>query len=239
MRSAHRSRRSIRPRSTFAGFRYPSDVIVLAVRWYLRFGLSYRDLEELLIERGIEVDHVTIYRWVQRFTPLLAEAARPCRHRVGERWQVDETYVKVAGRWRYVFRAIDQFGQVIDVFVAARRDAKTASRFFDQAINATKVAPVEVTTDQAPVYPAVLAELLPAAWHRTDRYGNNRVEADHGRLKARLRSMRGLKQDRSARVTITGHGFVQNLRRGHYELAVEEPAGRRLAVAFDELALTI
>jgi transposase, IS6 family len=91
----------------------------------------------------------------------------------------------------------------------------------------------------APAHPAVLAELLPAAWHRTDRYGNNRVEADHGRLKVRLRSMRGLKQDRSARVIVTGHGFVQNLRRGHYELAVEEPAGRRLAVAFDELALTI
>jgi IS6 family transposase len=121
MRTAHRSRRSIPPRCAFAGFRFPSDVIVLAVRWYLRFGLSYRDLEELLAERGIQVDHVTIYRWVQRFTPLLADAARPCRHAVGDRWQVDETYVKVAGRWRYVYRAIDQFGQVIDVFVSPRR----------------------------------------------------------------------------------------------------------------------
>src|SRR5215208_1849311 len=100
MRTAHRSRRSIAPRSAFAGFRFPSNVIVLAVRWYLRFGLSYRDLEELLAERGIQVDHVTIYRWVLRFTPLLADAARPCRHAVGDRWQVDETYVKVAGRWR-------------------------------------------------------------------------------------------------------------------------------------------
>jgi hypothetical protein len=80
--------------------RFPPGIIVLAVRWYLRFGLSYRDVEELLAERGIEVDHVTIYRWVQRFTPLLAEAARPCRHAVGDRWFVDETYVKVAGRWR-------------------------------------------------------------------------------------------------------------------------------------------
>jgi transposase, IS6 family len=78
-------------RSAFAGFRFPPDVIVLAVRWYLRFGLSYRDVEELLAERGIEVDHVTVYRWVQRFTPLLAEAARPCRHAVGHRWWVDET----------------------------------------------------------------------------------------------------------------------------------------------------
>jgi transposase, IS6 family len=117
-------------RSAFAGFCFPPDVIVLAVRWYLRFGLSYRDVEELLAERGIRVDHVTVYRWVRRFTSLLAEAARPCRHRVGDRWQVDETYVKVAGRWRYVYRAIDQFGQVIDVFVSPRRDGIAARRFF-------------------------------------------------------------------------------------------------------------
>jgi transposase-like protein len=239
MRTAHCSRQSIPPRSAFAGFRFPSDVIVLAVRWYLRFGLSDRDVEELLTERGVDVDHVTVYRWVLRFTPLLAEAARPCRHAVGDRWFVDETYVKVAGHWRYVYRAIDQFGQVIDVFVSARRDANAARRCFQQAIGATKITPVEVTTDQAPVYPVVPEELLPAAWHRTDRYGNNRVECDHGRLKARLRPMRGLKQDRSARVIIAGHALVQNLRRGHYELAVEELATRRVVTAFDQLAVAI
>jgi transposase-like protein len=226
-------------RSAFAGFRFPSDVIVLAVGWYLRFGLSYRDLEELLAERGIQVDHVTIYRWVLRFTPQLADAARPCRHRVGDRWQADETYVKVAGQWRYVYRAIDQFGQVIDVFVSLQRDTKAANRFFERAIGATKITPTEVTTDQGPVYPAVLEKLLPAAWHRTDRYANNQVECDHGRLKARLRPMRGLKQDRSAEVIIAGHALVQNLRRGHYELAVDEPTNRRVAVAFDELVLAI
>jgi transposase, IS6 family len=152
---------------------------------------------------------------------------------------VDETYVKVAGQWRYVYRAIDQFGQVIDVYVSPRRDAKAAHRFLERAIGTTKVAPAEVTTDQAPVYPAVLEDLLPAAWHRTDQYANNRVECDHGKLKARLRPMRGLKQDRSARVVIAGHAFVQNLRRGHYELAVQEPTNRRVAVAFDELVLAI
>jgi transposase-like protein len=183
------------PRSAFAGFCFPPDVIVLAVRWYLRFGLSFRDVEELLAERGVEVDHVTVYRWVQRFTPLLAEAARPCRRAVGDRWQVDETYVKVAGRWRYVFRAIDQFGQVIDIFVSAQRDGRAARRFFERAIGTTQITPVEVVTDHAPVYPAVLEELLPAAWHRTDRYANNHIECDHGRLKARLRPMRGLKLD--------------------------------------------
>ena len=188
---------------------------------------------------GVEVDHVTVYRWVQRFTPLLADAARPCRHAVGDRWQVDETYVKVAGRWRYVYRAIDQFGQIIDVFVSARRDATAARRFFQQAIGTTKMTPVEVVTDKAPAYPAVLDELLPAAWHRTEQYANNHIEADHGRLKSRLGPMRGLKQDRSARIVIAGHAFVQNVRRGHYELAVDGPATRRVAVAFDELALAI
>jgi IS6 family transposase len=109
---------SIQPPSpAFAGFRFPPEVILLAVRWYLRYGLSYRDLEELLTERGIEVDHVTLFRWVQRFTPILADAARPCRHRVGGHWFVDETYVKVSGTWRYVYRAVDQYGQVIDVFL--------------------------------------------------------------------------------------------------------------------------
>ena len=212
---------------------------MLAVRWYLRFGLSYRDVEELLAERGLDVDHVTIYRWVQRFTPLLADAARPCRHAVGDRWQVDETYVKVAGRWRYVYRAIDQFGQVIDVFVSPSRDANAAQRFFERAIGTTAIVPEEVVTDQAAAYPAVLDELLPAAWHRTERYANNHVEADHGRLKARLRPMRGLKQDRSVKIVIAGHALVQNVRRGHYELAVEEPVTRRVAVAFDELTLAI
>jgi len=118
-------------------------------------------------------------------------------------------------------------------------DAGAARRFFQRAIGATKVTPAEVTTDQARLYPAVLEELLPAAWHRTDRYANNRVECDHGRLKARLGPMRGLKQDRSARAVIVGHAFIQNLRRGHYELAVDASANRRVAVAFNELAAAI
>jgi len=155
------------------------------------------------------------------------------------RWFVDETYVKVAGQWRYVYRAVDQFGQVIDVIVSVRPDTTAASKFFERAIGTTKVAPVEVVTDQATTYLMVLEELLPAAWHRTERYANNPVECDHGRLKARLGPMRGLKEDRSARVIIAGHAFVQNLRRGHYELAVAEPVNRRLVVAFEELVVAI
>ena len=129
--------RAARPavdRSAFAGFRFPPEVITVAVRWYLRYGLSYRDVEELLAERGVEVDHVTVYRWVQRFTPLFADAARPLRHATGDRWFVDETYVKVAGRWRYLYRAVDQYGQVIDVLLSEQRDTAAARRFFTRAL---------------------------------------------------------------------------------------------------------
>jgi len=118
-----------RTTSVFAGFRFPPEVISLAVRWYLRYGLSYRDVEELLAERGITVDHVTIYRWVQRFTPEFIEAGRPCRHAPDDRWFADETYLKIAGQWTYVYRAVDQYGQVIDVLLSARRDLAAARRF--------------------------------------------------------------------------------------------------------------
>lgn len=135
------------PASAFAGFRFPPEVILLAVRWYLRSGLSYRDLEELLAERGIEVDHVTLFRWVQRFTPVLADAVGPCRHAGTRHWFVDETYVKVSESWRYVYRAVDDQGQVIDVFVSKKRDAKAATRFFSNAIG-VHGRPSEVTTDR-------------------------------------------------------------------------------------------
>jgi len=227
------------PRSAFSGYRFPPEVITLAVRWYVRFGLSYRDVEELLAERGIEVDHVTVYRWVQRFAPELAEAARARQHVVGDLWHVDETYLKVGGTWRYLFRAIDQFGQIIDVLLSPCPDARAARRFFERAIDRTRVSPVEVTTDRYRVYPRVLDELLPGAFHRTEMHANNPLETDHGRLKARLRPMRGLKRDRTARVIVAAHALIQNLRRGFYDLGTDVPPAVRLADAFAELALVI
>ena len=235
---AMRRRRSSPPvdldRSAFSGFRFPAEVIILAVRWYLRFGLSFRDLEELLAERGIEVDHVTLYRWVQRFTPMLVDAARPCRHAVGSRWFVDETYVKVSGVWRYVYRAVDDNGQVVDVYVSPKRDLTAAREFFNRAI-AAHGRPDEVVTDLAQALETVTEELLPDAFHNTKKHANNRVECDHGRLKARLRPMRGLKTDRTARTIVAGHAFMQNIRRGHYELGVEAEPRLRVAAAFEEL----
>jgi transposase-like protein len=239
MRLTRRIDLPVRHDSAFVGFRFPPDVIVLAVRWYLRFGLSFRDVEELLADRGIDVDHVTIHRWVRRFSPLLVDAARFARHRVGDRWHVDETYVKVAGRWVYLYRAVDQFGQVIDLYASTRRNAEAAHAFFHRARATTGVVPSEVITDRAPTYPRVLDEMWPAAWHHSEQYANNRVEADHAQLKRRLRVMRGIKTITGLRVVAAGHAFVQNLRRGHYEVAADEPVGHRLAVAFTELAKAI
>jgi transposase-like protein len=151
---------------------------------------------------------------------------------------VDETYVKIAGRWVYLYRAIDQFGQVIDILVAENRDMAATRRFFTRAFEHGP-CPAEVTTDRAAAYPRVLDELVPAACHVTEQYANNAIEADHARLKSRLRPMRGLKQLRCARVISAGHAFIQNIRRGHYELGTEEVVNLRVMAAFDELALAI
>ena len=171
--------------SAFSGFRFPPDVIMLAVRWNLRFGLSYRDLEELLAERGIDLDHVTLFQWVQRLTPLLIDAARPCRHVVGRRWFVDETYVKVAGVWRYVYRAVDEHGQVIDVLVSRRRDIAAARAFFAKAVLAHG-QPHEVVTPIAPrLWPTQSPSCCPArsttrSSTRTTGSSATTVDSKHG-----------------------------------------------------------
>ena len=146
--------------------------------------------------------------------------------------------MKVAGWWVYLYRVIDQWGQVIDVLVSAKRDLAATRQFFTGVLE-HGVRPTEVTTDRVPAYPRVIEELIPAACHITEQYANNVVEADHGRLKARLRPMRGLKRLRSARVISSGHAFVQNLRRGHYELGMDTDQRHRLPAVFTELAHAI
>jgi IS6 family transposase len=141
--------------------------------------------------------------------------------------------------WRYVYRAVDQYGQVIDVYVSRRRNIAAATRFFE-ALLMGRDRPREVTTDLAAPLLRVVDDLLPEALHDTTQYGNNRIEWDHGRLKARLRPMRGLRTDRSASTVIRGHAFIQNLRRGHYELGIDARQEHlRLAAAFDELTTAI
>jgi transposase-like protein len=139
----------------------------------------------------------------------------------------------------YLYRAVDQYGQVIDVYASSRRDSEAARRFFQRARTTTGVTPSEVITDRAPTYPRVLGALWPAAWHHVERYANNRMEADHAQLKQRLRPMRGIKTMTGLRVLAAGHALVQNLRRGHYEIATEQPRNHRLSVAFRELAKAI
>jgi IS6 family transposase len=211
----------------FSGYRFPPEVIALAVRWYLRYRLSYADIAELLAERGVRVDPATIFDWVRAFAPLYEEAARPYRNGVGSSWSVDETYVKVAGAWAYVYRAIDGRGQVVDVYVSVERAAEDAATFFRRAIEETGVAPDEVATDGAAAYPSALAVVLPGAAHEVGKAVQQRIARDHQHLKGRLCGMRGFKTLAGARVLCRGHAFLRNLRGHFYDL--ERPGNGTLA----------
>ncbi len=202
----------------FSGYRFPPDVIALAVRWYLRYRLSYADVAELLAERGVAVDPSTVFAWVREFAPLYEDAARPFRHTVGGTWSVDETYASVAGKPAYVYRAIDGRGQVVDVYVSARRATADATTFFRRAIESTGAIPDEVTTDGAATYPASLAAVLPGVLHETGKRIQQRIERDHQHLKGRLRPMRGFKTLTGARVVCRAHAFLRNLQGQFYDL---------------------
>lgn len=233
-------RQTVRSASAFCGYRFPDAIIALAVRWYLRFRLPYADLVELLAERGVHVDASTVFDWVQHFTPLYKEAARPQRQRVGRCWSVDETYIRMAGRWVYAYRAIDDHGQVIDVYLSETRDTTAATAFFEQAIARTDVRPHRVTTDKAPTYPLALRTVVPEAEHVTGKAEQQAIERDHQHLKGRTRCMRGFQRLRCAQVVCDGHGFMRNLRDGFYRLGQPTgdprlPQAPRLVCAWDDL----
>jgi transposase-like protein len=237
-KTCHR-RFTARSTSAFAHHGFPDDVIALAVRWYVRYRLSYADVVEWFAERGLVVDRSTIYRWVQRFLPLFGEAARTYRRPLGNRWRVDETYVRLHGTWTYVERAIDQDGQVVDAYFSERRNAKAAQAFFERAIGETDVTPVQVITDKAKCYPPALRAVLPHVEHRTSKYLNNGLERDHGHLKQRLYPMRGFKRAASATILARGHAFLQNLRNGCSMLTAAVPRQLRLRTAWLELTQAI
>ena len=198
-----------------------------------------RDVAEWLAERGVDVDRSTIYPWVRRFLPFLGEAARRYRRPVGGRWRVDGTYRRLNGRWAYCYRAIDQDGQVVDVYVSERRNAAAARAFFERAIVEAGVTTERVVTDQAACYPPVRRALLPEAEHRTSKYLNNGLERDRGHLKQRLRPMRGFKQLTAADGFTRGHALVQNLRNGCSTLTDGVGRPLRLATAWPQLARAI
>ena len=179
---------------------YPSDVIALVVFWRLRYKLSLRDLPEMFLIRGIEFSYEAVRDWEAKLTPSLIENLRQRRKgRIGTSWYVDETYIKVNGRWCYLYRAIDRFGALVDVRLSEKRDMEAAKAFFRSAKAVNGVTPARVTTDGHDSYPrAIRTELDEGVKHRTNQYLNNRIEQDHRGIKGRYGPMRGFKSYKSA-----------------------------------------
>ena len=188
-----RRRFNERTGTRFNEIRFPSDVVMLAVLWRLRYKLSLRDVAEMLLERGYQVTHETVRTWEASFAPLLSERLRAKRRgRIGSSWYIDETYVKVAGRWCYLYRAIDGDGQLIDSMLSEHRDKHAARRFFRGLVDVAEARPLRVTTDRHPAYPRAVRWILGRkVVHRTTQYLNNFMEQDHRGVKQRYYPMRG------------------------------------------------
>jgi putative transposase len=208
---------------------YPSDVIALVVVWRLRYKLSLRDLCEMFPVRGIVFSHEAVRDWEAKLTPALAEDLRRRRRgKVGRSWHVDETYIRVRGRWHYLYRAIDGAGALVDVMLSERRDLAAAKAFFRSARTVTGIAPERVTTDGHDSYPrAIRAELGKGVRHRTSRYRNNGPERDHRGIKGRYRPMRGFKSTPSARRFCRAHGELRDFLRLRSHRRQRVPADQR------------
>ena len=205
----------------FRGFRFPAEVIFWAVRWYLQFAVSCRDLEAMLADRGVQVDHVSLHRWVQRFAPELEKRMRrrlrPCRGP----WHVDETCIRVDGEWRYLYRAVDGAGQTIEFMLSARRDKKAAKRFFRKALGRDNTRnPRTVVTDRLKSYPGAPREMKRDGelWrftrHRRGQWLNNWIEQDHRRIKRLTGLMLGFGSFWTARRTLVGVEAMAMLAKG-------------------------
>ncbi len=206
--------------SAFSGYRWPADVIVMAVRWYLAYPLSSRQVLELLAERGIDVSHRTVLNWVQTFGPQLAAEVRRHRRPVGSRWLVDEVFLFRKGHKRYLYRAIDEDGVVVDVLLREHRDTASAEAFFRQAIERTGVVPTDVVTDYHQPYIKAVAAACPGALHirtglhRARGETTKAVERSHVPTRDRLRNSRGLKRTATGQRFLEGFEAVRHLRRG-------------------------
>ena len=209
--------------SDFKGRHFRGEIVLWAVRWYCRYPISYRDLEAMMTERGVAVDHSTIYRWVQRFAPEMEKRLRwQWRRPQSRSWRVDETYIKVRGKWAYLYRAVDKLGNTIDFYLSATRNTKAAKRFLGKALRGLKEweQPEVLNTDKAPAYAAAIAELKAEGKcpkdtrHRQVKYLNNVIEADHGKLKLLIRPVRGFKTLKTAYATIKGFEVMRALPQG-------------------------
>jgi transposase-like protein len=190
---------------------YESEIVLLCVRWYLRYSLSYRDLEEMMRERGLSVDHTTIYRWVQHYAPELEKRCRPHLKMTTDSWRVDETYVKVKGVWMYLYRAVDSHGDTLEFYLSATRDAQAAKRFFSKALHASHtVTPRVIMVDKNAAYPKAFGELKAAGTQATScelrqsKYLNNLIEQDHRFIKRLVKPGMGFLRVRDGPTNITG-----------------------------------
>jgi putative transposase len=196
---------------------YPLDVILLCVRWYVAYSLSLRNLEEMMAERGFEVDLSSVHRWVIKLVPLFEKAFRKHKRPVGKSWRMDETYVKVGGQWKYLYRAVDKAGNTVDFLLRAHRAKAAARRYFEKAIDRNGT-PETVTMDKSGANLAALqainAERETPIKVRQVKYLNNIVEQDHRAIKRRTRPMMGFKDFRCARIILSGIETMHMIRKG-------------------------
>ncbi|MGF6507784.1 IS6 family transposase [Paraburkholderia sp. 32] len=210
---------------SFNGRHFDREIIVLCVRWYLRYKLSFRDLAEMMAERGLSLAHTTIMRWVKHFTPEFVKRWNRWATTAGQSWRVDETYVKIRCKWAYLYRAVDRAGKTVDFRLSARRDVAAAKAFFAKATRFQGRAPRTITLDgYAASHRAVREmktdELLPAnTTVRSSKYLNNLIEQDHRHIKSRVNVMLGFKRFQNAAVTISGIELMHRIRKGQFDLA--------------------
>ena len=213
-----------RPNELFAGRHFDREVILLCVRWYLRFKLSLRDLVEMMAERGLSLAHTTIMRWVQRYTPEFEKRWHRHAFAAGRSWRVDETYVKIRGVWHYLYRAVDWAGQTVDFRLSTRRDVAAAKAFFRKAIRSQLRPPQTITLDGYAASHRAVHELKadgslpPETKLRSSKYLNNLIEQDHRSVKQRVAVMLGFKQFRNAAITIAGIELMHSIRKRQFDL---------------------
>lgn len=208
----------------FKGRHFEQEIIVLCVRWYLRYKLSYRDLVEMMAERGLPVAHTTILRWVQRYTPEFDKRWSRFAAQVGKSWRVDETYVRIRGQWAYLYRAVDSSGKTVDFRLSPRRNVVSAKAFFRNAIGSQGRSPETVTLDGYAASHRAVRELQEQGWLpdltklRSSKYLNNLIEQVHRNAKSRLSAMLGLKSFAAAATTIRGVELMHRIRKGQFDL---------------------
>src|SRR5450830_1063443 len=205
----------------FKGMRFPIDVILVCIRWYAAYPLSYRHLEEIMEERGVSVDHSSINRWAIRFLPLIEKMARKHKRLVGGSWRVDETYIKVKGVWKYLYRAVDKQGKTIDFLLTAKRDMTAAKRFFDKAMRENGV-PDKVAMDKSGANKAAIdavnaGRAVPIVVRQV-KYLNNIVEQDHRAIKRVTRPMLNFKPLRGAGCVLAGVELMHMIRKGQFTI---------------------